>query len=101
MNFISNMLRLRNLAIYMSLNFIGQRTISRVKSARVICNGHIMEEYEIRITKKGDQKPQIIRAALASAYAAIRRAVKLAEDGDLIEVWLGLTCVYSTAGASA
>ena len=59
-----------------------------------------MEQYEIRITKKGDPKPQVIRAALASAYAAIRRAVKLAEDGDLVEVWLGLTCIYSTAGAA-
>lgn len=58
-----------------------------------------LDNYEIRITKKGATQPRVIRAVLASAYAAIRRAVKLAEDGDLVEVWLGLTCVYSTAGA--
>jgi hypothetical protein len=53
-----------------------------------------MEQYEIRITKKGSTQPQIIRAAVVSAYAAIRRALRLAEAGDMIEVWLGLTCVY-------
>jgi len=59
-----------------------------------------MEQYEIRITKKGTTSPRIIRAALASAYAAIRRATMFSEEGDLVEVWLGLTCVYSTAGAA-
>jgi hypothetical protein len=56
-----------------------------------------MEQYEIRITKKDATRPQIVRAAVVSAYAAIRRATKLAEAGDLVEVWLGLDCVYSTA----
>jgi len=27
--------------------------------------------------------------------------VKFSEDGDLVEVQIGLTCVYSTAGATA
>ena len=58
-----------------------------------------MNTYEIRITRKGATKPQIIRSALISAYAAIRRAVALAKEGDLVEVWLGLTCVYSTIAA--
>jgi uncharacterized protein YkvS len=32
---------------------------------------------------------------LASAFAAIRRAVSLAEVGDMVEVWQGLQCVYA------
>ena len=66
-----------------------------------MCSEQLMEQYEIRITKKGAESPEIDRAALASAYAAIRRAAKLAEDGDSIEVWHGMTCVYSTVGATA
>lgn len=58
-----------------------------------------MDTYEIRITRKGATSPQIIKAALASAYAAIRRAVALAREGDCVEVWLGLTCVYSAVAA--
>jgi hypothetical protein len=56
-----------------------------------------MDKYEIRITKKGAKTPLIFSAALASAHAAIRRAIKLAEEGDVIEVWLGLTCVYASS----
>jgi len=55
--------------------------------------------YEIRITRQGATSPHIIKAVLISAYAAIRRAIALAKEGDLVEVWLGLTCVYSTTAA--
>jgi hypothetical protein len=57
-----------------------------------------MQQYEIRITKKGATHPRVIRAALMSAYAAIRRALKFSEEGDQVEVWLGLSCLYSSAG---
>ncbi len=30
-----------------------------------------------------------------SDHAAIRRAQSLVEDGDMVEVWRGLDCVYS------
>jgi hypothetical protein len=59
-----------------------------------------MDKYEIRITKKGAKTPLIFNAALASAHAAIRRAIKLAEEGDVIGVWLGFTCIYAS-GAPA
>jgi hypothetical protein len=53
-----------------------------------------MQDYEIRILKKSGI-PQIYKAALVSAFAAIRRARSLAEVGDMIEVWQGLQCVFS------
>ena len=53
-----------------------------------------MQDYEIRIVKKSGIA-QVYKAALASAFAAIRRARSLAEVGDIIEVWQGLQCVFS------
>jgi hypothetical protein len=50
--------------------------------------------FEIRIIKKSGA-PVIYKAAVASALAAIRRAASLAEFGDLIEVWHGLSCIYA------
>ena len=55
-----------------------------------------MDKYEIRITKRGARTPLVFDVALASAHAAIRRSIKLAEEGDVIEVWLGLNCVYAS-----
>lgn len=53
-----------------------------------------MQDFQIRILKKSGI-PQVYNAALASAFAAIRRARSLAEVGDIIEVWQGLQCVFS------
>ena len=53
-----------------------------------------MLAFEIRILKKSGI-PLVYKAVLASAFAAIRRAVSLAEVGDLVEVWQGLQCVYA------
>jgi hypothetical protein len=55
-----------------------------------------MQDFEIRILKKSGIA-QIYNAALASTFAAIRRALALAEIGDTIEVWQGLNCVYAGA----
>jgi hypothetical protein len=55
--------------------------------------------FEIRILKKSGI-PLIYKTALASAFAAIRRALSLAEDGDSVEVWQGLQCVYAGAAAA-
>lgn len=53
-----------------------------------------MLAFEIRILKKSGI-PLVYKMALASAFAAIRRAVSLAEVGDMVEVWQGLQCVYA------
>jgi hypothetical protein len=57
-----------------------------------------MDKYEIRVIKKSAKTPLIFSAVLASAPAAIRRAVKLGEEGDAIEVWLGSICIYTLSG---
>jgi hypothetical protein len=53
-----------------------------------------MQFFEIRIVKNTGIS-QVYNAALASTFAAIRRARSLAEVGDFIEVWEGLQCVFS------
>ena len=59
-----------------------------------------LDAYEIRIVKKQAKAPMIYACSLVSDHAAIRRAKSLTEDGDLVEVWRGLDCVYSHGGAS-
>jgi len=54
-----------------------------------------LDTYEIRIVKKTARSPMIYACSLVSDHAAIRRAQSLIEDGDLVEVWRGLDCVYS------
>jgi hypothetical protein len=59
-----------------------------------------MENYEIRIVKKGH--PFVLNGPHASDFAAIRRAQTLAEGADEVEVWRDLNCVYSkTTGVSS
>jgi len=54
-----------------------------------------LENYEIRIVKKG--RPAVIYASpQASDYAAVRRAKSLAGPEDQVEVWRELDCVYAT-----
>jgi hypothetical protein len=60
----------------------------------------VLDAYEIRIVKRQAKGPVIYACSLVSDHAAIRRAQSLIEDGDLVEVWRGLDCVYSR-GASA
>ena len=55
-----------------------------------------MDAYEIRIVKKQKPSPVIYACSQASDHAAIRRAKSLIEEGDLVEVWRGLDCVYAT-----
>jgi hypothetical protein len=54
-----------------------------------------MDNYEIRIVKKGRQ-PMILAGPHASDFAAVRRAQSLANQDDEVEVWRDLTCLYST-----
>jgi DNA-binding transcriptional regulator/RsmH inhibitor MraZ len=55
-----------------------------------------MNSYEIRIVRKDDNAQLVVSANLLGDHAAIRRARMLAGSGDLVEVWRGMTCVYST-----
>jgi hypothetical protein len=54
-----------------------------------------MENYEIRIVKKGRQ-PVILAGPHTSDFAAVRRAQSLADRDDEVEVWRDLNCLYST-----
>jgi hypothetical protein len=55
-----------------------------------------LDNYEIRIVKKGHKAPIIFACPHASDYAAVRRAQSLAQEGDDVEVWRDLHCVYAT-----
>lgn len=54
-----------------------------------------MDNYEIRIVKKG-HRPVILAGPHASDFAAIRRARALAQQDDEVEVWRDLDCLYSS-----
>jgi hypothetical protein len=55
-----------------------------------------LDAYEIRIVKKQKRSPVIYACSQMSDHAAIRRARSLVEEGDLVEVWRGPDCVYTT-----
>lgn len=54
-----------------------------------------MDNYEIRIVRKGRQ-PIIFAGPHTSDFAAVRKARSLAGEEDEIEVWRDISCVYST-----
>ncbi len=54
-----------------------------------------MTTYEIRLIKRGSAT--VYSSPQASDTAAIRRARLLAEDGNIVEVWRGLNCVFTQA----
>jgi hypothetical protein len=60
-----------------------------------------MTDYEIRIVRKGEKSPMVLSAKLLGDHAAVRRAHMLAGNGDLVEVWRRMTCVYSTVSEAA
>ena len=55
-----------------------------------------MTSYEIRIVRKDDNSQLLISASLMGDHAAVRRARLLAGDGDFVEVWRGMKCIYAT-----
>lgn len=59
-----------------------------------------MTRYDIRILRKSDNATLFVRANLMGDHAAVRRAKILAGEGDLVEVWRGMTCIYSTNSES-
>jgi len=60
-----------------------------------------LDAYEIRIVKKLTKASFVYACAQASDHAAVRRARSLSEDGDKVEVWRGLDCVYTSQVRSA
>jgi hypothetical protein len=86
-----NSTRLRD----MSLSQTGSTRIAR---GVYLCTD--MDHYEIRILKENGQQ-LVIEVRLMGDHAAIRRARTLATDTDRLEVWRGMTCVYSTLEALA
>lgn len=58
-----------------------------------------MTDYEIRILKEDGQQ-LVVEVRLMGDHAAIRRARTLATT-DKLEVWRGMTCVYSTLELAA
>jgi hypothetical protein len=55
-----------------------------------------MNTYQIRIVRKGIKSPDIYSSSHISDHAAVRRAQNLADREDIVEVWRGTTCVYSS-----
>lgn len=60
-----------------------------------------MNSYELRVIHPQARNATIYASSHASDFAAIRRAMSLAEEDELIEVWRGPTCVYCGAPATA
>jgi hypothetical protein len=60
-----------------------------------------MNDYEIRIVRASDNSQLVITATLLGDHAAVRRAQMLAGVRDLVEVWRGMKCVYSTVPDAA
>jgi hypothetical protein len=54
-----------------------------------------LDAYEIRIIKKQSRFPVIYSCSQTSDHAAVRRAKSLLEEGDGVEVWRGLDCVFA------
>ena len=73
---------------------LSQSRVRRIASDDTLCTD--MNQYEIRILKENGQQ-LVIEVRLMGDHAAIRRARTLATDTDRVEVWRGMTCVYSTA----
>jgi hypothetical protein len=52
-----------------------------------------MTQYEIRIIKPSG-KSLVLTSTLASDFAAVRRAQSAVAEGDQLEIWRGMTCIY-------
>jgi hypothetical protein len=60
-----------------------------------------MNSYELRVISPDDKYASIYASSDVSDLAAVRRAARLAEDDEIIEVWRGAVCVYSGAPIGA
>jgi hypothetical protein len=60
-----------------------------------------MDVYEIRIIRPGQRSAEIYASSHIADHAAIRRALSLATEQSVIEVWRGMRCIYSGAAEYA
>lgn len=60
-----------------------------------------MDNYEIRIVKKGSRAPFIYNCPQASDNDAIRCGQRLISKDDELEVWRDLDCIYATKDLTA
>jgi len=56
-----------------------------------------MKSYEIRIFRDVKQEPAVIKASFFGDYAAYVRALFLSRNGDQVEVWCDMRCIYAMA----
>jgi hypothetical protein len=56
-----------------------------------------MNSYELRVIHPHARNATIYASSHVSDFAAIRRAMSLADEDQMIEVWRGAVCVYSGA----
>lgn len=56
-----------------------------------------MNSYELRVIDTRDRNATVYASSHVSDFAAIRRAMSLANEDDVIEVWRGHVCVYAGA----
>ena len=54
-----------------------------------------MKSYELRVMNPKGKQACIYASSHISDFAAICRAISLAEDEGIIEVWRGMICIYS------
>lgn len=60
-----------------------------------------MHSYEIRVINPAARNAAVFASSHTSDFAAIRRAMTLADGDDMIEVWRGAVCVYCGAPGMA
>jgi hypothetical protein len=53
-----------------------------------------MNSYELRVVNPNGRHAAVYASSHVSDFSAIRRAIALAGEGEMIEVWRGATCVY-------
>ena len=61
----------------------------------------MMNSYELRVIRSEQGHSSIYASSHISDFSAIRRAMNLAGDKGLIEVWRDRVCVYSGTGERA
>ena len=56
-----------------------------------------MKNYEIRIFRDVKQEPAVIKSSFFGDHAAYVRALFLSRNGDQVEVWRDMRCIYAMA----
>jgi hypothetical protein len=54
-----------------------------------------MNSYELRVINPRGRDATVYASSHINDFAAIRRAMSLADEDEVIEVWRGVVCVYS------